>query len=188
MARRWHNFPGRGTYTSTTASSGSDRGFRSETRTSRYLSRYNARHRTLVVSGCVKCVRNVARDESPIFFLFLLRFALASFSAVNHGSIERKNHPEFPQRDSERYHPESPSEPATFRVSCEASRDLSVLAIVPADRFDRALVGHRRGRATAIPTNPRAGRPSDRPAFRFPFQSFLPFLPPSSTSFLLFRL
>lgn len=54
-------------------------------------------------------LRKARRERHRRFsdFLSLLvspfRFAFVSFSAVNHGSTDRKNHPEFPQRDGERF-------------------------------------------------------------------------------------
>lgn len=77
-------------------------GFRSETRTSRYRSPATLDIESLMVSDCVKCVWNVT-DDSPIFFLLSLSLPSVSFSAVNHGSTDRKNHPEFPQRDGARF-------------------------------------------------------------------------------------
>lgn len=139
----------RSSYTPTTAAaaafSGSDRAA-SAPKHARLVTTlsYNARHRTLMIAGCaprrvrLELVTAILRCSFS-FLLSSFRFVLVSFSAVNHESTDRKNHPEFPQRD-EANGSRRVSFHSAFRVSCQVSRDLSVLAIV-LPRI--TLAGHR---------------------------------------------
>lgn len=149
----------------------------------------NARHRTHLYDIRLRKVRSERhRRFSDFLSLLLSPLSSVSFSAVNHGSTDRKSHPEFPQRDGERSSSLSFwSRHPAFRVSCETSRDLSVLAIVsaiivPIARLPVvARMSNKRFPRIFAPTDPLIAVSISLPAFPLfsssCFSSFLPFRP-----------